>query len=180
MLTVTPVAVSSAARPRVWASRAVLGARVGVQARNGAWSGGDGAGDVDDAAVALLDHLVQEGEGQAYRAGQVDRDGPCPVLRLDGRGGRGRGQSVISPKPWPSPSTLSRRAILGPATGYFQMPARTVRPCHGTSRGMPTFTDSSDGMTNPLEHPGSQLLASALAEAGGQQAGQLGVPVGDE
>jgi hypothetical protein len=37
---------------------------------------------------------------------------------------------------------LSRRAIRGPATGFFHTAVRTVRPCQVTSLGKPTFTDS--------------------------------------
>src|ERR1700757_5152592 len=36
---------------------------------------------------------------------------------------------------------LSRRTILGPTTGVFQTPVKTVLPRHSTLRGRPTFTE---------------------------------------
>ena len=45
--------------------------------------------------------------------------------------------------PCPSPSTFSLRTRRGPATGSLNTPVNTVRPCQGTSFGMPTLTDSS-------------------------------------
>src|SRR3954466_3874287 len=45
--------------------------------------------------------------------------------------------------PCPSPSRLSLRTRRGPVTGSLKTPVKTVRPCHGTSLGIPTLTDSS-------------------------------------
>src|SRR4051812_5293124 len=51
--------------------------------------------------------------------------------------------------PWPcrsacrSPSRFSRRTTTLPATGLFHIAVRTIRPCHSTSRGSPTLTDTS-------------------------------------
>lgn len=45
---------------------------------------------------------------------------------------------------------LSRRTITGPCTGYFHTPVKTVRPCHGTFFGIPTFTESNDGIGSYL------------------------------
>jgi hypothetical protein len=44
---------------------------------------------------------------------------------------------------------LSRRTIRGPSTGRFQMPVCTVRPCHETSFGSSTLTDTSVAFTAP-------------------------------
>src|SRR6476660_9070283 len=41
---------------------------------------------------------------------------------------------------------LSRRTIVRPATGDFQIAVRTVLPFHVTSRGRPTFTESNRGI----------------------------------
>src|SRR4051794_25646250 len=45
--------------------------------------------------------------------------------------------------PWPSPSMFRRRTMTGPSTGCFHTPVWTVRPRQATSRGRPTFTDTS-------------------------------------
>ncbi len=37
--------------------------------------------------------------------------------------------------------------MAGPSTGYFHTPVWTVWPCQDTSRGRPTFTDSSTDVT---------------------------------
>ena len=50
--------------------------------------------------------------------------------------------AVPARSPWPSPSTLSLRTRRGPVTGSLNTPVKTVFPCHGTSFGMPTLTDS--------------------------------------
>jgi len=42
-----------------------------------------------------------------------------------------------------SPSMLSRRTRREPVTGSLKTPVKTVRPCQGTSFGMPTLTDSN-------------------------------------
>src|SRR6266568_2484092 len=44
--------------------------------------------------------------------------------------------------PCPSPSIFSRPTSRGPSTGRFHTAVCTVWPCHATSCGMPTFTDS--------------------------------------
>src|SRR3954463_15331085 len=38
---------------------------------------------------------------------------------------------------------LIRRTICGPSTAAFQIEVRTVLPSHATSRGRPTFTETS-------------------------------------
>src|SRR5580658_196336 len=45
-----------------------------------------------------------------------------------------------------SPSTSSTHTIRHPSTGDFQTDVRTVLPFHVTSRGSPTFTESTRGM----------------------------------
>jgi PiT family inorganic phosphate transporter len=49
--------------------------------------------------------------------------------------------------PCPSPSMLSRRTRRGPSTAAFQTAVRTVLPCHATSRGRPTLTESKRAIT---------------------------------
>src|SRR6478752_6174695 len=55
---------------------------------------------------------------------------------------------------------LIRRTIRGPSTGSFQIAVRTVRPCHATSRGPPTFSDSS----RPVIAPDMVTPASARVQ----------------
>ena len=43
---------------------------------------------------------------------------------------------------------LSRRTMRGPSTGAFQMAVCTVLPCHVTSRGRPTLTESKRAITS--------------------------------
>ena len=56
---------------------------------------------------------------------------------------------------------LIRRTIRGPSTGSFQIAVRTVLPSHATSRGPPTFTDSS----RPVIAPDMVTPASARVQA---------------
>ena len=59
--------------------------------------------------------------------------------------------------PWPSPSRFSLRAKIRPVTGFFQIPVRTVLPCHATSRGSPTLTETT---TPIMEPPEAHLVSS--------------------
>src|ERR1700722_2011625 len=75
--------------------------------------------------------------------------------------------------PWPSPSRLSRRAKIRPGTGAFQTAVRTVLPCHATSLGSPTLTETTMAiMKSPVTHdPGDRGSSTAL----GNEARHAGV-----
>src|SRR4051812_32762063 len=66
---------------------------------------------------------------------------------------------------------LSRLTMAGPSTGYFQIPVYTALPCHGTSLGRPTFTDSTVGVCGSpaavIEEDGPGRPPIAGPECGG-------------
>ena len=65
--------------------------------------------------------------------------------------------------PWPSPSRFSLRAKIRPVTGFFQIPVRTVLPCHATSWGSPTLTETTTPvMEPPVAHLSSVQLARGI------------------
>jgi hypothetical protein len=73
--------------------------------------------------------------------------------------------------PCPSPSMFSRRTSRAPATGFFHTPVCTVRPCHGTSCGSPTFTDSRrpDGRPSATTCPPHNPPGPACGVLAGRQ-----------
>ena len=87
-----------------------------------------------------------------------------PSGRRTPRGARLRG---LPRSACASPSILSLRTIRRPSTGDFQTDVRTVLPCHVTSRGRPTFTESNRGMRTSLKSSVSlESVISGAAAAG--------------
>src|SRR5262245_3234209 len=60
---------------------------------------------------------------------------------------------------------LIRRTIRGPSTSAFQIAVRTVFPSHATSRGPPTFNETS--FMTPSVCRGRPLLPQLVGESAG-------------
>src|SRR5262245_29153641 len=89
---------------------------------------------------------------------------------------------------------LSRRTIRRPATGLFQTPVCTVRPCQETSWGRPTLTErrvaigaqpapfgfvlSSSSEARELGEPGDPGLDAPLEALHGRDHRRLLAPLG--
>src|SRR5882757_10714393 len=82
--------------------------------------------------------------------------------------------------PCPSPSRFRRRAITRPGTDFFQTAVCTSLPCHSTSRGRPTFTDTTELTLFPSRrnsvahlgcHAGGNVRLKLLISASGAENG---------